>query len=314
MTMRDSGSPFDSCSSSAGLRFRRPVRGRKRIWNFSASSNLYVLKGQPTLYKKAVENPHYFRHLDQPLAETIEKSLAISQLTFSNVVQLVDLGPGDALKSLTIAEHVRKRTKQLIYSPVDISPIFLQLACKRVGRLKGVRIKSYLELFESLSRKDFQSVGRAQLVLSIGPTFMNFEGAQICRLLSGLMAKGDRCLICAQYRDTSLEDAELLEPYKTPDVMNFNFSILEYLGFKSGEVSYFARLNKNCIEMGFTVRTASVYLQSLDFRPGDIILTARSNRYSLARYKSLLKSVFSESVHFVDGAHSIVVSWCTRGD
>ena len=109
-------------------------------------------------------------------------------------------------------------------------------------------------------------------------------------------------------------DGELLEPYNTRDVIRFNFSILEYLGFKSGEVSYFTRMNKDCIEMGFVVRSVSPYLRSLDFRRGDTILTAKSYRYELANYKTLLQLFFSEFIHFVDDAHSIVVSWCSRGD
>lgn len=298
---------------SAGLRFGSPSGRGKRVWDFSSSSNLYVLSGQPLLYTKAVENPHYLTQLDLPLANTIRKSLSPTGLVFRPNVRMVDLGPGNATKSVPVAESIRNRCEHFTYTPVDISPAFLRLACDRIGHMKGVTVQSRLELFESLSREDLETRESAQLVISIGPTFMNFEGKRICRLLFDLMKPGDLCLISAQYRHSTAGDRELLDPYITRDVERFNFSILDYLGFKRREVEYFVRLVDASIQMGFVVKSASKYLRSLGFRRGDLILTARSHRYSLRKYQSLLRSVFATSVHTVDQAHSIVVSWCTRG-
>ncbi len=300
-------------NQSAGLRFARPSGNGRRIWDFSSSSNLYVLSGQPLLYSRAVENPHYLSQLDLPLANTIKKSLNSTSFVFRPNIRMVDLGPGNATKSIPVAASIRNRCKHLTYTPVDISPAFLRLACDRIGRMKGVIVQSRLELFESLSREDLETRKSAQLVISIGPTFMNFEGDRICRLLFDLMKPGDLCLISAQYRCSTVEDRELLDPYGTRDVERFNFSILEYLGFKRREVEYFVRLVNGSIQMGFIVKSASRCLRSLGFRPEDRILTAKSHRYTLGKYQSLLRSVFATSVHTVDQAHSIVVSWCTRG-
>jgi len=301
-------------SFAGALRFVAPQKARNRVWDFSASSNLYVLNGQPKLYRKAIENPHYLKRLDRPLTSTIKKSLQSSKLQFGHFVRMIDLGPGDASKSIPVVRRILDEVGHLIYSPVDISPVFLRLACDRVGRLKGVRTKPHLELFEGLSRAKIDSDHKAQLVVSIGPTFMNFKGPAICRLLKNLTRPGDLCLICIQYRKRGINAADFLDPYRTNDVVRFNFSILGHLGFRENDVSYFARIRDACIEMGFVINTLSLFTQDLGFRLHDTIITAKSYRYSLKDYQALLHSFFPSTIDTVDHTHAVVVSWCVRGE
>jgi uncharacterized SAM-dependent methyltransferase len=234
----------------------------------------------------------------------------------SNVV-LVDLGPGYPTKTIPIVDMLRARTKRLVYCPVDINPHFLSLACTRISKFRDVRVHPFQQLFQYLLRSQLSNVatGRhAQLIVSIGPTFMNFAASEISSILRRLTRTGDLCLVCAQFKSPRITPAALIEPYDTADVERFNFSILKHIGFKSNEVSYFVDFAHHCVNMGFRVLTPSLTMASLGFRRHDTIITAKSHRYTLARYRSVLHAIFKKELELVDRKNSIVVSWCKRGE
>ena len=86
-------------------------------------------------------------------AETnlIERNLdqIVDQLEMQ--VKVIDLGCGEALKTLKILRETRQRGKQVIFYPVDISPRILDLAIRNAEEA-GIETYGLQEDFEQLDQ------------------------------------------------------------------------------------------------------------------------------------------------------------------
>jgi hypothetical protein len=294
------------------LQFLRPSSAGKRVWDFSASANLYTLESQPRLYGRAIGNPKYAAEIDRPIGGAIRRSLKSPSLVFSEQVRLVDLGPGYPDKTIHVLNVLRSSCKKILYSPVDVSPYFLRIACDRVARLPNVVIDARLQLFEQLERGQFDD--SMQFVICIGPTFMNFEPREIVPILRRITRPGDLCLICAQYREGRSDLEQMLAPYRTSEVRDLNAGLLRHLGFRNSDIGFFVEFRAGAIVMGFTVKGTTRYLEALGFRGGDTIVTAKSFRHTLSVYKKVVRKLTRHVEDTVDQPHQIIVSWCKRGN
>jgi hypothetical protein len=284
----------------------------ERLWDFARSSNLFLLRCQAPLYRRAVADPAYRDSIEQPLETALRDSLQNLDLTNLRHVRLIDLGPGDGSNTLPIVDAIVPHVDTFVYTPVDVSPIFLDHAALMNRRHPTVAVEPQFCSFESLRRSSFKLRPNTRFVVVIGLTFLNFAFPDILRILRRLTVPEDLCYVAAIVSKSGHSSDELLAPYSSPAHEAFNFSILRHLGFAPRDVTYNVRLSGDAIEIGFVIRRVPAYLSTRGFRERDVVLTARSFRYSVERYKKMLGDGFDACAHTSNSRHSIVVSWCTR--
>jgi uncharacterized SAM-dependent methyltransferase len=248
----------------------------------------------------------------EPLTNTLRRSLRKLHPQALPHAQLVDLGPGDGSNTSPILAAVASHVRKLVYSPVDVSPTFLHSATLLRQRYPRMLVRPRLSTFENLRRGHFRPGKDALFIVALGLTFLNFPSIEIVQLLRKLTRPGDMCYIAAVVRDPGQRQAELLAPYLSRPHEEFNFSILRHLGFSPREATYNVQFSHDAIEIGFTVHRVPAYLAMRGFHEGDLVLTARSFRYTLGQYHRILHEGFGRCDHTSDGRHRIVVSWCTR--
>jgi hypothetical protein len=179
-------------------------------------------------------------------------------------------------------------------------------------RYPTVAIEPRFCSFESLKRRSFKPAPDTRFVVVIGLTFLNFGFSDILKILLDLTVPKDLCYVAAIVGERRHSPDKLLAPYSSATHEAFNFSILRHLGFAPRDVTYNVRLSGDAIEIGFVVRRVPAYLATRGFRERDVILTARSFRYTIERYKKMLGDGFYACDHTSDSRHHVVVTWCTR--
>lgn len=280
--------PFDM------FRHSPPVtRGATRLWDFAHPSNLYVLPKQALLFKKAVASTQYQQSIDEPLRRVTDEVLRASARSFDGAARYVDLGPGFPDPTFSSLDPIISVATRVSYTPVDVNPRFLRAACLAAGRKGLPVVRPLLHSFESLSRHHLGLRPQEPAIFGLGATFMNYEPDHICSLLRRLAAERDVCVFCAKLRSARTKDSELVSPYQDHPHEAFNFSILDQIGFSRADVEYSVEFRGGAIEIGFHITKVPFHLESLGFRVGDYVATAKSYRHRRSDLLRRLRANFS---------------------
>jgi len=269
------------------------TRGGLRRWDFAHPSNLYVLPKQALLFKRAVASTQYQQSIDEPLRRVTDEVLRASAGSFDGAARYVDLGPGFPDPTFSSLDPIISVATRLSYTPVDVNPRFLRAACLGASR-KGLSVvRPLLHSFESLSRHQLGLRPQEAAIFGLGATFMNYEPDHILPLLRRLASDRDVCVFCAKLRSARAKDSELVSPYQDRLNEAFNFSILDQIGFSRADVEYSVEFRGGAIEIGFHITKVPFHLESLGFRAGDYVVTARSYRHRRSDLLRQLRANFS---------------------
>jgi hypothetical protein len=256
------------------------TRGGLRRWDFAHPSNLYVLPKQALLFKRAVASTQYQQSIDEPLRRVTGEVLRASASSFDGAARYVDLGPGFPDPTFSSLDPIISVATRLSYTPVDVNPRFLRAACLGASR-KGLSVvRPLLHSFESLSRHQLGLRPQEAAIFGLGATFMNYEPDHVC-------------VFCAKLRSARAKDSELVSPYQDRLNEAFNFSILDQIGFSRADVEYSVEFRGGAIEIGFHITKVPFHLESLGFRAGDYVVTARSYRHRRSDLLRQLRANFS---------------------
>jgi len=192
------------------------------------SKYFYDEKGSE-LFNQITRHPDYY--LTQCELEILETHKSeLSQLVQNEDFNLIELGPGEGIKTLILLEQLLKDSRQFTYCTVDISRKYLdQLTTKFLGLLPELNIEAISKDFnEGLRWLNLHS-NKRNVVLFLGSSIGNFDEKETKKFLNTLwrdLNDGDYFLIGFDLRkDINV----LLKAYDDSEKITqaFNLNLLE---------------------------------------------------------------------------------------
>lgn len=191
----------------------------------------------------------------------------IDYLVAGKKVNLIDIGPGNALPVKGLIKHLLARDSLARYTAIDISPEMIHIAESRIadwfkGEVKfngEIRDIAYERITDILAHDMFTSEADStvNIILFLGGTIGNFRSPNdVLRTIGNSMQPGD-VLICSQkldtpaarrYFDFNNQPGTKLSPNHklVLDLLNLNESLYEVeAGFDSSQRERYIRLKVN---------------------------------------------------------------------
>jgi dimethylhistidine N-methyltransferase len=185
--------------SQASAFYQDVVRGLSATPKHLDSKYFYDAEGD-RLFQEIMRCKEYYL-TDCEMEIMQEQAAAITQAITSQVshFDLVELGPGDATKSIHLLRQLLKSGADFTYHPIDISSnVITQLERELPPRLPGLQLQGLNgEYFDMLQQVTAQS-RRPKVLLFMGANIGNFtpSGAKrFCRNLYHSMHPGDLLLV-----------------------------------------------------------------------------------------------------------------------
>lgn len=151
------------------------------------------------LFQQIMHCPEYYptrcemeiiHHQRQQIVETIHTHLAD--------YDVIELGAGDATKSIHLLQQMQETGQQFTYYPVDISGnIIEELEARLPQQLPGLRIDGLRGEYIQMLREASLLSGKNKLVLFMGANIGNFDSrtaVQFCRQIRQQLQPGDLLL------------------------------------------------------------------------------------------------------------------------
>lgn len=209
------------------------------------SKYFYDEKGD-ALFQKIMDSPEYYLSRRE-LEVLTRQSAAIAKKIIQNFHEfdLIELGPGDASKSIHLLRAFQNANADFDYIPIDISKhVIADLEEKIPNELDGVKIKGivgeYLEALENAV--DCNS--SPKVILFLGSTIGNLNARDaliFCKAIYSLLNRGDLLFIGF---DLKKDPATILAAYndKQGVTRDFNLNLLLRINRELGanfNVDYF---------------------------------------------------------------------------
>jgi L-histidine N-alpha-methyltransferase len=163
------------------------------------SKYFYNKKGDELFQKIMDSDEYYLTDCEMEIFSTQTSAIANVIIGQHRSFDVVELGPGDAIKSTYLLEELIKKNAIGTYFPVDISKNIIKLLHKELPRqLPQLNIHGlngeYLKMLSSAKKIS----NKIKLVLFMGSNIGNIpkeEVTDFCKSLRGQLSKGDMLLI-----------------------------------------------------------------------------------------------------------------------
>ncbi len=273
------------------------IRSSVKVWYVNDSKLWYLTDEQAEGYLQASHSDEYKSGMQDAETNLIERNLdqIVDQLEMQ--VKVIDLGCGEALKTLKILRETRQRGKQVIFYPVDISPRILDLAIRNAEEA-GIETYGLQEDFEQLDQLLSKTKQALQTFYFLGANFVNFNSDSILSTLKANMRSNDVIYFSAQTSDGRISD--IVAGYSTSEARNFAFQTIKQLGFGSDDVSYNAKFNEDTrgVETYFTINRIPEKLRKSKLSTGDEIIVTTSYKPTLKDFTLVAEKYFAGELLF----------------
>jgi L-histidine Nalpha-methyltransferase len=218
--------------------FRRDVIRGLSAWQKSLEPKYFYDAAGDKLFQQIMEQPEYYPTSSEReiLIEQSDEILATC-LSFNRHFDIVELGAGDASKSVHLLQKALERHISHRYHPIDISEnVISYLEETLPARLPGMHIEGYTgEYFHMLEQLNKDCKG-PKLVLFLGATIGNMlpeEATYFCKELHTYLKEGDLLLIGF---DLKKDPATILSAYNDAAGITkaFNLNLLHRINRELG--------------------------------------------------------------------------------
>ncbi len=276
------------------------LNNKNRSISLSMPHRLYATDEQSQLFEEATsKNTEYKTMIDDPIVSLLSNNIDSIIQGVKTRVNFIDLGPGYPVKSFIIIDELLKRSVNVKYYAVDVSPYFLDRAIF-IAQQKDVNATKLERRFETLApilNKDLTPKEIPRLIF-LGLTFNNFPLEYIVSILAEITRSNDICLVCHQPSD-GLSKHDLLEPYTGNKIKAFAFEPLRIAGISQDDVTYSPKLNKQVIETCFTT-IHDVAWEGETIPKGTELVTAQSYRFPSNKVRDALKKEMVIKNEYID--------------
>lgn len=163
------------------------------------SKYFYDQKGD-ALFQQIMALPEYYlteRELD--IFKSNSGALSDTMLTDGNEFDLIELGAGDASKSVLLLEELQSRNARITYIPIDISGNVLSILSEKIqSQMPGLDITCIAGEYIDGLKQAVQMSNRRKVILFLGSNIGNMEpeeAMQFCRELRNHLQPSDIILM-----------------------------------------------------------------------------------------------------------------------
>ena len=241
---------------------------------YISSKYFYDEKGSE-LFNQITQHPDYY--LTQCELEILENNkLELSQLVQNDDFNLIELGPGEGIKTLILLEQLLKDSKKFTYFTIDISLKYLNdLTSKLLKLLPTLTIQSiYKDFIEGLQSLNLHP-NKRNVVLFLGSSIGNYHELETKNFLNALwqcLNDGDYFLVGLDLRKNI---KVLFDAYDDSDGITkaFNLNLLERMNrelganFQISNFNHYATYNVYSGAMEsylISTKKQEVYIKDLD--------------------------------------------------
>ncbi len=140
------------------------------------------------IFGKIMQMPEYYL-TDCEMEIFREQKEEMARLLIDKEVapDIIELGPGNGIKTEQLLKHLAERSVQFRYIPVDISSkANSELVTRLLSIIPGINVKAETGDFFRLMRKMTQAHGQEKIILFLGSSIGNFSDAVLDDFLSNM--------------------------------------------------------------------------------------------------------------------------------
>lgn len=281
------------------------------------SKYFYDAKGD-ALFREIMNSPEYYLSRCE-LDILTHQSAAIAKKIMQNFHQfdLIELGPGDATKSIHLLRAFKDANADFNYIPIDISKnVILDLEEKIPDEIEGLKMQGLVGEYLDIMDKVVESNNLPKIVLFLGSTIGNMnskDALTFCKAINSLLNQGDLLFIGF---DLKKDPATILAAYndKKGVTRDFNLNLLVRINKELGanfDIESFKHfptydpVSGSCKSYLISKKEQSVFIEKsntlISFKVNEAIFMENSKKYSIEETEKLaLDAGFSVENHFLD--------------
>ena len=279
------------------------------------SKYFYDKKGDELFQNIMASDEYYLTNAEMEIFSKQSKTIADKVLAEADQIDVVEFGPGDAVKSIHLLKELTERHEISNYFPIDISENIINVLNKNLPvQIPHLRLKGFAgEYFEMLSMVNEISSNQ-KLVLFLGANIGNFkfnEMPRFCKRLRCLLSAGDMVLIGF---DLKKDPAKILAAYndKAGYTKEFNLNLLKRINkelngnFKINNFQHYATydpISGACRSYLISIKQQSVKIEEaeINFEKNEPVFMEISQKYSVKEIDEiLLECGFEVMSYFFD--------------
>lgn len=307
-------------------RFLEDVLAGLRSTPKQLQSKYFYDKTGDTLFQKIMDAEEYYvTRCEAEIFQTHGHAIAAALKTDNQGLNLIELGAGDASKTIYLLRELRRLECDFHYVPIDISSSIIQyLEHELPTTIPGLTVNGlngeYLEMLLKASKIS----ARRNAVLFLGSNIGNMntvEALEFLRKIRLCLNKGDKLLIGF---DLKKDPAVVLNAYNDASGFTraFNLNLLSRInreldgGFDINQFSHFPTydpISGECKSFLVSKQDQEVYISGevFSFKKGEVIYMELSQKYDFKQIQELAHmSGFKTSFAFKDSKNWFVdVVW-----
>ncbi len=291
------------------------LQGLKSSPKYLDSKYFYDKKGDELFQKIMNSDEYYLTNAEMEIFLKQSAQIADTVLAEAKEIDVIEFGPGDAVKSIHLLKELSLRNAILNYFPIDISENIIDVLNKNLPKqIPELRMKGFAgEYFQMLSTVNKISSNR-KLGLFLGANVGNFkfnEMPHFCRSLRSLLSPEDMVLIGF---DLKKDPEKILAAYndKAGFTKEFNLNLLRRINnelngdFEINNFRHYATYDPGtggCKSYLISTKEQSVTIDEtqINFDKNEPVFMEISQKYSVKEIDEILVQCgFEVLAHFFD--------------
>jgi dimethylhistidine N-methyltransferase len=279
------------------------------------SKYFYDKKGDELFQKIMASEEYYLTDAEMEILSQRTAQIADHVLREADQLDVIEFGPGDAIKSVHLLKELSERKAMANYFPIDISENIIQLLNENLPeKIPGIRIKGFSgEYLEMLSETKKASSNK-KLVLFLGANIGNFkfnEMPSFCKRLRSSLSAGDMVLIGF---DLKKDPKKILAAYDDASgfTTQFNLNLLDRINhelnadFDTNDFEHYASydpISGACKSYLISTKKQSIQIagNAIDFEKDEPVFMEISQKYSVSEIDTIMQQCgFTVLTHFFD--------------
>ena len=287
------------------------IRDSARVWYVNDSKLWYLTDEQAEGYLSLTQSGDYREGMHDAETNLIERNLESFISYLSHDIRALDLGCGEALKTIKILTNAREKGKDVVFYPVDISKKILDIAVDNATEA-GLETYGLQEDFEQFDNLLLKTKPADQTFIYLGANFVNFDSNSILSNIKGSMNPKDVIYFSAQISDEGVD--KIIAEYNNEKVEAFLFQTIKHLGFAQEDLEYDARFypERKEMEMYFKIKNLPAELGQSKLEIGDELIVATSYKPTLKQFSTIAKKYFSGELLFNEARNYVGFIGCPK--
>ncbi|MEO6813270.1 MAG: L-histidine N(alpha)-methyltransferase [Ginsengibacter sp.] len=307
---------------------RDVLKGLQATQKYLDSKYFYDKRGDELFQKIMSSDEYYLTNCEMEIF--VEKKAEIADSVLGNTAHLdvIEFGPGDAVKSSHLLKELLNRNAVATYFPIDISRNIIELLNDKLAiQFPHLTIHGLNGEYLQMLSESYAFSKNKKLILFLGANIGNFkfyEMPEFCKNLNGLLSKDDLILIGF---DLKKNPDKILAAYNDKEgfTTNFNLNLLRRINrelnadFNINAFEHYATYDPDsgaCKSFLVSVTDQEVTIGEtlIHFKKDETIFMEISQKYSLAQIdKIALECGFSPVNYFFDeNKYFVDVLWKCR--